>query len=283
LQARLLFRCAWWLSNLLLAVALVATLWSGVWEYSVRQYLDGFANAIVPETTAEEQKVEAILAWMRSGPPRQEAPHLTELSPRDPENTLNYRQLLEICGSATNAFLNLSRSTGLNVRRLLLLTPEQTTKHVVAEVNLGGRWVIVDPTYRAFLKDKQGNFLTRKDLQDPEIFREATSTLPGYRPEYSYERFAHVRTAALPFHGYPIRRLLDLVFPQWDEYLDWSLLLERRSFLYLFVSGSALVVLMLMRMVLGWVADKHLGIPRFRLRANIIRATAALFTTPEMK
>jgi hypothetical protein len=271
------------LSNVLLAVALVATLWAGVWEYSVRQYLDGFADAIVPETTAEEQKVAAILAWMRGGPPRQEAANPAELSPRDPENTLNYRQLLEVCGSATNAFLNLSRSTGLSVRRLLLLTPDETTKHVVAEVHLGGRWVIVDPAYRAVLQDKRGNFLTRKDLQDPEIFREATSALPGYRPEYSYERFAHVRTAALPFHGYPIRRLLDLVFPQWDEYLDWSLLLERRSFLYLLVSGSALVVLLLIRMVLGWVADKRLGIPRFHLRANVIRATAALFTTPEMK
>ena len=283
MTGRLLFRCVWWLSNLLLAVALVATIWSGVWEYSVRQYLDGFSDAIVPDTATPEQKVETILAWMRSGAPRQEAEKLTELSPRDPEDTLNYRQLLTVCGSATNAFLNLARSTGVEARRLLLLTPERSTKHVVAEVYLGGRWVIVDPTFRAILKDKQGNFLTRKELQDPEIFHEATSVLPGYLPEYSYERFAHVRVAALPFHGAHIRRLLDRVFPKWDEKVDWSLLLERRSYLYLFVSVSSLMLLMAVRLVLGWLADRRLRIPRFHLRAHLSRATSAFFTTPEIK
>lgn len=283
MKARPLFRFIWWLSNLLLAVALVATIWSGVWEYSVRQYLDGFSDAIVPDTATSEQKVETILAWMRNGAPRQEASKLTELSPRDPQDTLNYRQLLAVCGSATNAFLNLSRSTGVEARRLLLLTPERNTKHVVAEVYLGGRWVIVDPTYRAILKDKQGNYLTRKELQNPEIFHEATSVLPGYSPEYSYERFAHVRVWALPFYGARIRRVLDRVFPKWDENVDWSLLLERRSFLYLFSSVSALILLMAIRFVLGWLADHQLQIPRFHLRTHLSRATAALFTTPEIK
>src|SRR5271169_5955162 len=181
------------MSNLFLAVAFAATMWSGVWEYSVRQYLKGFSDAIVPEAAAPQQKAEAILAWMRTGPPRLEVPLATDLSPRDPRETLNYRQLLQVCGSATNAFLNLSRSAGLQTRRLLLLSPERTTKHVVAEVYMDGRWAIVDPTYRAILKDAHGNLLTRKDLQNSEIFREATSALPGYLPEYSYERFAHVR------------------------------------------------------------------------------------------
>jgi transglutaminase-like putative cysteine protease len=262
---------------------MVATIWTGVWEFSVRQYLQGFSDAVVPEATGAQQKVEAILAWMRNGPPRLEAQNSANLSLRDPENTLNYRQLLAVCGSATNAFLNLSRSAGLQTRRLLLLTAERTTKHVVAEVNLDGRWVIVDPTYRAFLKDAHGNLLTRKDLQNPEIFRQATSVLPGYLPEYNYERFAHVRIGALPFHGSQVRKLLDRVFPAWDDYLDWSLLLERRSFLYLFVSASALIVFLLMRLVLGWLADHHLRVPRFHLRTNLGRATAAFFSTPEIK
>jgi len=268
---------------MLLAVALVATLWSGVWELSVRQYLNGFSDAVVPEAAAPQQKVEAILAWMRSGPPRLEAPNATQLSSRDPEDTLNYRQLLAVCGSATNAFLNLSRSAGLDTRRLLLLTPERTTKHVVAEIYLDDRWVIVDPAYRAILKDSQGRLLTRKDLQDPELFRQATSALPDYRPEYSYERFSHVRIAALPFHGTQVRKVLDRIFPSWDEYLDWSLLLERRSFLYLFISVNCLIVFMLVRVFLGWLADNRLKIPRFHLRANLGRATAAFFSTPEIK
>ena len=204
------------------------------WEYSVREYLDGFSDAIVADSASPREKAEAILAWMRDGPRRMEANDLNELSPRDPTETLNYRQLLEVCGSATNAFLNLSRSTGLQTRRLLLLAPDRNTKHVVAEVLLDGRWVIVDPTYRVILKDAHGSFLTRRELQDPAIFREATSLIPNYNPEYNYESFAHVRLAALPLHGFHIRQQLDRFFPGWDEHLDWSLLLERRSFSFSF-------------------------------------------------
>jgi hypothetical protein len=277
------FRCIWWLGNLLLAVALVSTSWSGAWELSVRRYLRGFSDAVVPEASSSREKVEAILAWMQNGPPRLETTQTTKVSPRDPEDTLNYRQLLEVCGSATNAFLNLSRSTGLETRRLLLLTADRNTKHVVAEVNLDGRWVIVDATYRALMKDAKGNLLTRTDMQNPVIFQEATSVLPHYPPQYSYERFAHVRVAALPLQGAKVRQLLDRFFPTWDEYLDWSLLLERSSFMYFFVSANALIFFMLMRLVLGWIADRRIHVPRFHLRANLSRATAAFFTSPEIK
>ncbi len=42
LKAQSLFRPVWWLSNALLAVTLVATIWSGVSEFYIRQYLKGF-------------------------------------------------------------------------------------------------------------------------------------------------------------------------------------------------------------------------------------------------
>ena len=145
MNARLLFRSVWWVSNALLILALVATVWSGVWEFSMRQYLKGFSDAILAQAAPPQQKAEAILAWMQNGPPRLEAQHLKELSTRDPQDTLNYKQLLQICGSATNAFLNLTRSAGVESRRLLLLAPNMTAKHVVAELNLDGRWVIRGP------------------------------------------------------------------------------------------------------------------------------------------
>src|SRR5215472_9652001 len=163
------FRSVCWTSNFLLAASLVATIYSGVWEISVRRYLRGFSDAIIPEAASTQQKAEAILAWMLDGPPRFESTRPALLSARDPEDTLNYRELLEVCGSATNAFLNLSRSAGVPARRLLLLAPDRTTRHVVAEVNLGARWVVADATYRTFLKDAKGNLLTKQDLQDPQI------------------------------------------------------------------------------------------------------------------
>jgi len=283
LRAQSLFRPVWWLSNALLAVALVATIWSGVNEFFIRQYLKGFSTAIVPDAASPQQKVEAILAWMSEGPPRLGAEHPENLSPRDSEQTLNYQHLLEVCGSDTNAFLFLSRSAGLETRRLLLLTPEHTTKHVVAEVYLEGRWVIVDPAYRVLMKDTRGNLLTRKDLQNPETLREATSSLPDYRPEYTYERFADVRFTAVPFHDARVQKLVDRLFPGWDEYLDWSLLLERRSFLYLCISTSSLIFLVFVRTILAWVADHYLHFPRFHLLASLRRATILFFKVPETK
>lgn len=268
---------------MLLLVSLGFTIWSAIWEYSVRQYLDGFSDAIIPKAASSYDKAEAILAWMNNGPPRLEVSPSVQISPRDPQDTLNYRQLLEVCGSATNAFLNLSRSAGLPARRLLLLSPDRTTKHVVAEVNIDGRWVIADATYRAFMKDAHGKLLTRRDLQDPAVFEQAASGLPHYPREYTYERATHVRIGALPFSGSELRGLLERFWPTWDEYLDWSLLLERRSFAQLFLSVCTLICFFLTRTILGWIADRRLNIRRFHLRTNLSRATIAFFTTPEIK
>jgi len=277
------FRTFWWVTNGLLVLAILATVATGLWEHSVRDYLDGFSDAIISDTYTPRQKAEAILAWMQQGPPRPEAPNLADLSSHDPTDTLNYRQLLEVCGSATNAFLNLGRSSGLEVRRLLLLNPDRSAKHVVAELKLDGRWVIVDPTYRVMLKDAKGHLLTRQELQNPQIFQEAISQIPGYIPSYTYEKTVHVRASAVPFHGAQIRRTLDRLFPGWDAGVDWSLLLERRSFAYFFFSACSLFFFLLIRVFLAWLADHRLCVPRLHLRANLGRATATFFSTPEIK
>jgi hypothetical protein len=277
------FRSFWWATNAFLVLSLLCTLFTGIWEHSVRQYLKGFSDAIIPEDSSPRQKAEAILNWMSYGPPRREAPDTSVLSAHDPSDTLNYRQLLDVCGSATNAFLNLSRSSGLEARRLLLLSPDRTVKHVVAEVHLDGRWVIIDATYRVMMEDAQGKLLTRADLQDPRLFQEAIARVPGYIPIYSFERVAHVRVGAVPVLGPLVRRALDAVLPGWDESLEWSLLLERRSFARFFLSVWALIFFLLLRFVLAWLADHRLRIPRLRLRSSLTRAAATFFSTPEIK
>lgn len=277
-----IFRAGWWSVNSLLAISIISLMYSGGWEYSVRQYLRGFSDAIVPASVAPEQQVEAILNWMSDGPPRSAADPFG-LSGRDPETTLNYRQLLAVCGTATNAFLNLSRSAGLNTRRLLLLTPERNTKHVVAEVLIDGRWVIVDPTYRVFLHDSQGHFLTRMELKDPVVFAEATSVVPNYPQQYDYSSFAHVRIARLPLDGFHLRTILNTVSPNWEEDWDWSLLLERESFFTLVASAASAFLFLVFRQLLGWYADYRLRIPRFHLREHFLRAGSAFFSTPEIK
>jgi len=277
------FRGVWWSVNALLLVALLAVVYSGGWEFSVRRYLDGFSDAIVPDSEPAERQAEAILDWMRKGPPRIVAADPSVLPGRDPETTLNYRQLLSVCGTATNAFLNLARSNGLSARRLLLLTRDNQAKHVVAEVLIDGRWVIADPAYRILLRDAKGHLLTREELRNPAVLAEATNSVPNYPKEYSYENVAHVRLARLPMQGFHLRWILDRAMPGWEESVDWTLLLERESFFALCMSASAFVVFMLLRILLGWYADRRLQIPRFRLRSQIQRAGTTFFRAPEIK
>jgi hypothetical protein len=278
-----IFRVVWRTVNALLIASILFLGYAAAWEYSVRRYLKGFSDAVVPSGTTDEGKIEAILAWIRTGPARPLAAHPDRLDLRDPENTLNYRQLLAVCGTATNAFLNLSRSAGLDARRLLLLTPEHNTKHVVAEVFIDGRWIIVDPTYRVILRDAQGRTLPRKELQDPTVFAQATGRLPNYLPIYDYQNFAHVRVARLPLGAFGLDALLRKFYPSWDEGLDWSLLLERESFFFLFASLFSFISFFIFRLVLAWYADHRLRFPRYHFRRHMLRAGASFFHTPEIE
>jgi len=278
-----IFRAAWWSSNLLLIGALVSFVCFGWKELYLRAYLDGFSDAIVPSLMPAEPKVQGILNWMRVEPGRAVAEDPDALEARDPYITLNYKQLLEVCGSATNAFLNLARKDNLRVRRLLLLSSDGKTKHVVAEVFIDGRWIVVDPTYRLIMRDASGRMLTRADLQSPELWAQATGKVRNYPANYTYESAIHVRMARLPLVGAGLGRLLNRVYPSWDEALDWSLLMERQSFLYLLASGAGVFFLLFLRTLLAWYADSMLRIPRFHLRDHVIRAGEALFSTPEIQ
>ncbi|MBZ5528328.1 MAG: hypothetical protein LAN71_10565 [Acidobacteriia bacterium] len=278
-----LFSPVWWLVNLLLLCAVAALLCTSLWEFSVRSYLDGFSDAIVPDDAPAEQKVDYILAWMKSGPVHSALPSPGGFSQRNPEVTLNYQELLRICGTATNAFLNLARSSDLKSRRLLLLSPNRSAKHVVAEVLIDGRWVIADPAYHTLFRDASGQLLTRQQMKDPNIWRQATSVVPGYPSEYTYESFAHVRLGRLPLLGQNLRRILDFISPRWDELIDWSLILERESFAMLLLSIFAVVFLLALRILLGWYADCRLHVPRLHLRHLLFLAGHALFSRPETR
>ena len=278
------FRAVWWSCNLLLVAALLVLLIAGLREFSLRYYLDGFSDAIAPGVLSAEPKVQAILDWMRIEPSRAVATNPENLSQRDPHVTLNYLQLLRVCGTATNAFLNLAREDELVVRRLLLLGPDGNAKHVVAEVLLDRRWIVVDPTYHVIMRDAQGRLLTRQDLQNPALYKQAVSSIPNYPADYTYEHTTHVRLERVPlFAKLNLRRFVDAIYPGWDGAADWSLLLERESFFYLTLASVATFFLLLLRFMLGWYADSRLRIRRFHLRDRVLRAGSALLSAPEIE
>ena len=274
-----LFKFFWYATDVVLVVSFLFVIYGAVWEYSTTSYLKGFSDAIVPASGTADAKVEAILAWMEHGPARRPVAPPSALSVRDPEDTLNYQGLLTVCGSATNAFVNLAQSSGLRARRLLLLDPQLNTKHVVAEVMMDGRWAVVDPSYRLIFRDAQGQPLTRQQLKDPTVFREAIQAVPGYPQGYTYERTAQVHFARIPFtQSIHPRRILDRIWPNWEEAANWTYVLERESFA-LFLSSFLLFCFALgFRLLLSWYGSRRLGIRRTRVRDQLQRAGATLFS-----
>src|ERR1700680_4621607 len=99
-----IIRACWFAVNLLLVVSLVAVLYGVGWEFSTRSYLKGFSDAIIPASDNPEQKIEAILQCMAAGPVRRSEADPGGLAARNPEDTLNIQQLLEVCGTGTTVF-----------------------------------------------------------------------------------------------------------------------------------------------------------------------------------
>jgi hypothetical protein len=59
--------------------------------------------------------------------------------------------------------------------------------------------------------------------------------------------------------------------------------LERESFLVLVVTAMIAAMLMALRFLLAWYADRRLQVSRFHLRQHFLRATSAFLTTPEIE
>ena len=266
----------WYAVNCLLILSLGAVLYGIGWEFSTRSFLKGFSDAIIPASDSPEQKAEAILVWIAEGPARQDAKNPDKLSLRDPEDTLNFQQLLQVCGTATNAFVNLAESSGLRSRRLLLLDQNRRSKHVVAEIMVGDRWVVVDPAYHTILRKPDGQLVTQSELRNPETFREVTKVIPDYPQSYTYESTAHVRLSRIPIFGRNLRGLLTAIWPSWEEFFNWNLLVERDSFAMLAVSLVFFCFLLAVRFLFGWYYFRRLGIARVRLRDRIVRMSQVL-------
>jgi hypothetical protein len=81
-----------------------------------------------------------------------------------------------------------------------------------------------------------------------------------------------VRFARIPWIGRPLRRIFDFIWPQWEEAINWTLLVERESFAMLVAAIFLLCFALAARLLLGWYCRSGLGIARDRLRDQILRA-----------
>lgn len=238
-------------TNIWLLASLTLLVYGLAWNYSTHRYLKGFADAIIPLDGSPEEKAEALLKWFRNEPQRTDSLLEGPASLRDPVNIVQNARLLKVCGSATNAFMNLADVAGVKTRRLLLLDESGSAKHVVAEVQWGDRWVVVDPRSASVFEDSSGRALSKEELRDPAVFRDAISRIPGYSPTYTFERTAHLRLERIPLLGGLLRRTLDRVSPGWEEALDWGYFPENPSLWPILASLPLLLLGILIHLIVG--------------------------------
>jgi hypothetical protein len=277
--AYVLFSVAQWLVEALLLLSIAATIWALGWEYSTQRYLKGFADAIVPAAGSPEQKIQAILGWMAQVKSPIVSRNVVSGPDRNPIDTLNYKSLLRVCGTATNAFINLADTAGLSARRLLLLDAREQAKHVDVEVRVNGRWVVVDPVFRKLLEAPDGTLLTRTQLLDRATLAAATRSVPNYNPNYTFERTAHIRLARLGSLGLMLEKILNRADPAWQDSTLVSLLLERESLAAVIAWILIAMFLILLRGSLRWYGEQHLQVQPVRIRERFRRAGLALIDT----
>jgi hypothetical protein len=242
--------------------------------------LKGFSDAVIASSDDSVQKVEVILAWMEHGPAHRSTPDPGVPDTSHPERAQNYHQLLEVCGTAANAFVNPAQSSGLQARPLLLWEENNRSKPVVVETLIDNRRV-VDPCVCAILWLPTGRPAIREELRNPEAFRAATRTIPNYPSTNTCEKAVHVRLARISLFGIFIRRTLNSIWPSCEESINRTLLLERESIARMAVSILLFCFALTIRWFVGWYGSCKPGIARERLRDRLVKAEDVLFSNPK--
>ena len=182
-----------------------------LWDTYTRVSLENTAQGIVSPGATPTQKVKALLNWMIAERIKEPVSDSWEhFLKREPLINLAHRDTLADCGTSVNGFINLASTMDIPVRRLLLLDSHFVVYHVVSEVELSGRWTVVDPSKGIFLGK------TRSEIQ-------------GYTE--------HVRVARIPIIGPSLQEFLIRRYPDWSDSTYLSLILERDSTLFLLGSG----------------------------------------------
>ena len=121
---------------------------------------------VAPADFADEVRVTRLAVWVfdhfigyPSSMPNQEDQFL---------NTA--RRGYGYCDQLAHILATLYWSAGYPSRLFMLRSAEGISNHTVTQVQVRGRWILVDPSYKILFRDPQGRFMTVEDLGTyPEV------------------------------------------------------------------------------------------------------------------
>ncbi len=115
------------------------------------------------------------------------------------------------CGSFTAVFVRLMQRAGYDVRIAQMFCMGFSGCHILAEVNVDGRWVPCDPLFNVAFHNPDGQLATFDEIgADWEYYR--TQAPDDYDFEYDYEGVRRTNWDKYPLVMRPMKSALNLVF-----------------------------------------------------------------------
>ncbi|MDD5438640.1 MAG: transglutaminase domain-containing protein [Candidatus Omnitrophica bacterium] len=154
-------------------------------------------DVIAHRLTAGSPRAEDAVTALREYVHDNVSPVTGELSRSDTVGIEKLTSGVGWCDQKSRVFMSLARPLGITTRLLFLLNEQGRSPHSIAEADLGGRWVLVDPSYNLDLVDANGAPATRDDIiRDPAILRDNSMvrTFSLYAPEWGTDEYLSMYT-----------------------------------------------------------------------------------------
>ncbi len=103
------------------------------------------------------------------------------------------------CGSYSRVVHVMLDERGIRNRFLFLTDPRGSTIHTVLEVELGGKWAVVDPSFGIVYRRPGGGYASAAELKaDPSLLQWNVRSIEGYDASYAYQSTTHLNWKKVP-------------------------------------------------------------------------------------
>jgi hypothetical protein len=195
----------------LLAISSLLCLWQLALFAVDSSFVDGICAVVARPDLPAEQRTLQLFRWVNT----YDDDAMPSSAATPPRGLLTPRAMIEHrayfranCGSKAWLLAILARHAGLQARELRLCDAHHLARHVVCEILVGNRWVVLDPTVDLDFRRRDGQLATADELRDPVLL-----AINARRAEY-YDRqlwqFTHAERLhfeKVPLVGGLLRRL----------------------------------------------------------------------------
>jgi transglutaminase superfamily protein len=186
-----------------LAISSLLCLWQLALFTVDSSFVDGICAVVARPESPPEQRAMQLFRWVNS----YDDEELSSSAATPPRGLLTPRAMIEHrayfranCGSKAWLLAILARHAGLQARELRLCDARHEARHVVCEVLIGSRWLVLDPTVDLDFRRRDGQLATAAELRDPALLA-VNARRADY---YDLQRWQFTHAERLHFEKVPL-------------------------------------------------------------------------------